>query len=235
MWSYYGSKTNIIDLYPKPLHDKIIEPFCGTARYALKYWEHEILLVDKYPVITEIWKYLQQCSPQDILGLPRFKKGENINDHTYDCDAQRYLIGFLIGFGFTDPRKSASPRMRNRPNAINYTIKKIAADLFKIKHWEIIEGGYDEIPNQIATWFFDPPYEFGGHAYKHSNKHIDFKSLAEHVTTREGQVIVCENMKARWLPFVPFKVQNVLTGAHAEAIWTNYHTHFNNVQQKLEL
>lgn len=38
MWSYYGSKTNIISYYPKPTEDKIIESFCGTARYALEYF-----------------------------------------------------------------------------------------------------------------------------------------------------------------------------------------------------
>src|SRR6185369_4284263 len=115
MWSYYGAKTNIVHLYPKPMHDKIIEPFAGTARYALRYFEKEILLVDKYHVITDIWKWLQQCSPADITSLPRFKAGDNINDFTYDCDEQRYLVGFLVGFGLTDPRKTATPRLRNRP------------------------------------------------------------------------------------------------------------------------
>lgn len=54
MWSYYGAKTNVINFYPRPKHDKIIEPFAGTARYALKYFDRDILLVDKYEVITKI-------------------------------------------------------------------------------------------------------------------------------------------------------------------------------------
>jgi len=235
MWSYYGAKTNIIDLYPAPVHEKIIEPFAGTARYALKYWEKDVLLVDKYPVITEIWKWLQQCSEQDILSLPRFKAGENINNHVYDCDAQRYLVGFLVGFGFIHPRKIATPRARHRPNQQNYTIKKIASQLFKIRHWKIMEGCYDEIPNQVVTWFIDPPYTVGGQAYIHSSKKIDFNSLADWCRSREGQAIVCENDKATWLPFLPMVTQQVLTGKHSEVIWTNYHTHFNNIQQKLEL
>lgn len=37
MWSYYGSKTKLVDLYPPPKTDKIIEPFCGSAKYSLKY------------------------------------------------------------------------------------------------------------------------------------------------------------------------------------------------------
>ena len=68
MWSYYGAKTNVIDHYPPPKCDKIIEPFAGTARYALKYFDREVLLVDKYDVIVKIWKWLQLCSPSDIYG-----------------------------------------------------------------------------------------------------------------------------------------------------------------------
>lgn len=67
MWSYYGSKSKIIDVYPPPEYDKIIEPFCGTARYALKYWDREVLLVDKYDVIVKIWHYLQQAGERDTF------------------------------------------------------------------------------------------------------------------------------------------------------------------------
>jgi site-specific DNA-adenine methylase len=33
MFSYYGSKSKIIDHYPAPKFNKIIEPFAGSARY----------------------------------------------------------------------------------------------------------------------------------------------------------------------------------------------------------
>lgn len=233
MWSYYGAKTNIIDRYPSPKFDKIIEPFCGTARYALRFWEKDILLVDKYEVITDIWKWLQNCSKKDIISLPRFKAGDNINEFEYDCKEQRYLIGFLVGFGFTDPRKTATPRLRNRPNAMNYTIQNIASQLHKIKHWEIRSGSYDKIKNEPATWFIDPPYQHGGHAYKKSNKHIDFKHLATWSMERIGQSIVCENTKADWMDFKPFLNQNVLSGRNNEAIWSNLHTAFDNEQKEL--
>jgi hypothetical protein len=48
-----------------------------------------------------------------------------------------------------------------------------------------------------------------------------------------GQVIVCENMKANWLPFVPLTRQNVLSGVNHEAIYTNEPTIYNNVQLQL--
>lgn len=221
MWSYYGAKTNIVDAYPKPLYPKIIEPFAGTARYALKYFDRDVLLMDKYEVIVKIWQWLQKCSDKDILGLPRFKKGDNINDVTYDCEEARLLTGFLVGFGFTEPRKTATPRLRNRPNAQEFTIRKIASYLWKIRHWKIVHGSYEELENEKATWFIDPPYQFGGHAYKCSNKKIDFNHLGPWSRDRAGQIIVCENTRATWLDFKPLINQNVLSGKNQEAIWTN--------------
>lgn len=233
MWSYYGAKTNIVHAYPAPKYGRIIEPFAGTARYSLRYYENDILLVDKYDVIVKIWKWLQLCSEKDILGLPRFKAGDNINNHTYDCEEQRMLVGFLVGFGFCTPRDTATPRFRQRPSAMNYTIRRIASQLFKIRHWEIRHGSYEEIENEHATWFIDPPYQFGGHAYKHSNKKIDFKHLAKWSMSRQGQVIVCENTKADWMPFKPMIDQFVLTGKNREAIWSNLPTVYDCSQLSL--
>jgi site-specific DNA-adenine methylase len=66
MFSYYGSKSKIVHLYPTPKFDKIIEPFAGSARYSLRFWQKDILLVDKYPVIVDVWNYLKNASEKDI-------------------------------------------------------------------------------------------------------------------------------------------------------------------------
>jgi len=233
MWSYYGAKTNIIDIYPPPKYDRIIEPFAGTATYALKYYDRDILLVDKYEIIIKIWQWLQKCSKHDILSLPQFKAGENINNFKYDCEEQRNLVGFLIGFGFRGPRQTSTPRLRNRPNAMNYTINKIANQLHKIKHWEIRADTYENIENETATYFIDPPYQFGGEHYVCSNKKINYNQLGEWVKTRNGQVIVCENIKANWLEFKPMVTQNILSGKYKEAIYSNHKTNFDDIQLEL--
>ena len=103
MFSYYGSKSKIINKYPAPLHDKIIEPFAGSARYALKYFERDITLVDKYPVIIQIWKYLKQASKQDILKLPDVNQGDDIRTMGLSIE-ERYLIGFCINAGSNTPK-----------------------------------------------------------------------------------------------------------------------------------
>jgi len=230
MWSYYGAKTNIIDYYPAPKFDKIIEPFAGTARYALKYFDHDILLVDKYDVIIKIWKWLQQCSPEDIKKLPRFKVGDNINKLSYDCEEARLLTGFLTGFGRQTPTNIATIRHRDRPKYLNYRINFIANNLWKIKHWKIKLGTYEDIPNQKATWFIDPPYQIGGNQYKENNSKINYNYLSEWTKKRKGQIIVCENMNANWLPFIPMIYQNIKSGKYLEAIWSNYPTEFDNKQ-----
>lgn len=233
MWSYYGAKTNLVKLYPRPKYETIIEPFAGSARYSLLHFEKDVLLIDKYPVIIKIWQWLQQCSPNDILKLPRIKEGQNINAFSFDCEEARLLFGFLIGFGFTHPRKIATPRHRHRPNDLPFRLKFITANLFKIRHWKFLLADYTEAPNIQATWFIDPPYQFGGHAYIYGSKKIDYSHLGDWCTARQGQVIVCENTKADWMPFVPFSKQHVLTGVNEEAIWTNEKTIYHNTQIKL--
>jgi len=78
MWSYYGSKSKVVDLYPTPKFDKIIEPFAGSARYSLKWFDRDILLVDKYDVVVNLWRWLQQCSENDILKLPELERGKSL-------------------------------------------------------------------------------------------------------------------------------------------------------------
>ncbi len=130
MWSYYGAKTNVVDYYPAPKYGKIIEPFAGTARYSLKYFERDVLLVDKYEVVVKIWKWLQKCSPNDVLKLPRLKSGESLNDYNFDCEEEKWLLGFLVGFGLEAPRlKATSNRTHERPNHINYSLQRIAKNL----------------------------------------------------------------------------------------------------------
>lgn len=237
MWSYYGAKTNVVRRYPPPKFGKIIEPFAGTARYSCLYWDREITLIDKYPVITDIWKWLQKCSKSDITKLPySFKKGESISDIKFDCIEAKWLMGFLIAKGVERPRLTIVDRITlYRPNAVKFQLQRIASALDKIRHWKIIEGSYEDVPNEEATWFIDPPYQFGGHSYVKSSKHIDFKHLAEWSREREGHVIVCENIKADWMDFKLMQGHHGTHGPQQEAIWSNYPTAFDNEQIKMAI
>ena len=234
MWSYYGSKTNVVDYYPKPLFGSIVEPFAGSARYSLKYFDRDITLIDKYKVITDIWDWLKLASPADVLSLPRIKKGETLNDYVFDDNAQKLLLGFIIQFGVATPGLSPSPqKMDNRSNFIDYTLKRISENIFKIRHWKIINGEYSDQENIQATWFIDPPYQFGGHKYRWSNKRIDFLKLADWCKSLSGQQIVCENDKANWLPFINLSSFHGTKGMSNEVFYTNVPTSYGVEQLKL--
>ncbi len=218
MWSYYGSKSKIVHLYPNPVHDKIIEPFAGSGRYSLLHFEKDILLVDKYEVIVKIWHYLQSCSPSDILGLPKLQKGDKLSDLNLS-EGERLFMGMQAGVASTSPRNTVS-MFSAEQNGRKNKMQRIADQLYKIKHWKIIHGDYQDLTNEKATWFIDPPYQFGGNAYK-VNK-IDYSHLSTWSKLREGQIIVCENTKAEWMNL---KSLSRMRGANqkftTEAIWTN--------------
>jgi len=227
MFSYYGSKSKIVDYYPPPKHKKIIEPFAGSARYSLKYWQNDVLLVDKYPVIVALWKWLQGCTERDILELPNINKGDDLRLIDIPKEA-KILIGFCINRGSVTPKNIASWF-----NDWNEDKKRISLELKKIKHWEIRLGSYEDIDNLHCTWFIDPPYQFGGEHYKQSAKEIDFYNLSEWCKSRNGQAIVCENTKADWLPFKPMIDFNGAYDKTTESIWSNLPTNYDNVQQSL--
>jgi 16S rRNA G966 N2-methylase RsmD len=137
---------------------------------------------------------------------------ENDKVPEYLCDEEKWLIGFCINQGSAYPKKTAK-----KFNCWNKQKIYIANNLYKIKHWLIKEGSYEELKNYEATWFIDPPYQFGGKYYKFKN--IDYNKLSHWCKTRKGQVIVCENMKADWLPFKPLKQMYGQKRLTIEAIW----------------
>lgn len=206
MFSYYGSKSKVVTKYPKPIHQRIIEPFAGSARYALEYFWLEVTLVEKYPVVASIWKYLQKCSQKDIMSLPKMKAGESTDNFKFDCQEAKWLMGFIINQGTSAPRKSVSKVFGGgkMEQLIERDKKRIADNLHKIRHWKIIQGDYTWLSNDVvATYYIDPPYQYGGEYYHSSvnNKHINYEKLAEWCRSRRGQVIVCENSKADWMDF----------------------------------
>ncbi len=230
MWSYYGSKNKIAKYYPPPLFDTIIEPFAGAAYYSLRYFERDVVLIDKSPDIILIWKYLQACSIQDINRLPILPEGTRLNPSDFDCYAQYRLMRFLIvqaAFGGNNI-VSKWGAMRLQAN-----INRVKKHHFKIKHWKFIEGTYLDVDNIEATWFIDPPYTHGGHKYPMSNRKIDFDNLAIWCKERNGQQIVCENTKATWLNFTPLISLDGVKHRTTEAIYTNMPSSYATNQQSL--
>lgn len=208
-WSYYGGKFKVAPRYPEPKYDTIIEPFAGAAGYSTRYYYKQIILVEKYPVIAEMWRFLISSNRDNILSIPLV---ENIDDLPPNTPVgAKYLVGFSLNDATVSPANTLSSGrkklalMGRKFQGWNKAKRlRIANQVELINHWIIIEGDYSVIGSYSdkATWFIDPPYNNkAGSLYKHSK--IDYDELSFYVKTRIGQTIVCENYGANWLPFKP--------------------------------
>ncbi len=207
MFSYYGTKRALAHEYPAPKYDIIIEPFAGAAAYSCVYADRYdgfqnpplVLLYDTDPIIVATWQYLIAATRADILDLPDLVQGQRVTDFDLP-DGARYLMGFAANPGSAQPKITASARCRwNQQKLI------IADRVDRIKHWSVTLGSFDTIPDIEATWFIDPPYQKAGKWYRQSADKLDFQALGTFCQDRKGQVIVCEQDGADWLPFQPLK------------------------------
>ena len=220
MWSYYGTKKRIAKHYPAPKHNIIVEPFCGAGQYSLygDNWKKDIILNDKYDIVYQLWNFLiNKVTEKDILSLPDMKQGDRLDDFNLSKE-EKWLIGFCINSASSQPKKTVA-----KYNSWNKTKPEIAKNLYKIKHWSVSNLSYNELTNIEATWYIDPPYQYGGEWYHSSvsNKHIDFNVLSVYCKERKGQVIVCENSKADWMNFKPLVEMKGQIHKTMEVIWTN--------------
>lgn len=205
--NYYGAKNRIAGRYPDPRYDAIIEPFAGSAGYSCRHFERKVILVEKNPVVHGAVDFLIRSSAEDILRLPLIAPGDSLNNHDELCQEAKWFIGFWLNNGTVGGCVSSSAwRTSIWPNTTaNYwgpsCRLRAAYTASKIKHWRIILGDYTDAPDVEATWFIDPPYQNAGKFYPCSSKNIDFNALGEWCKSRKGQVIVCENEGADWLPF----------------------------------
>lgn len=225
LWRYFGSKWKLVPKYPKPNHDLIVEPFAGAANYAMTYADRRVVLVEKNPILCAVWRYLIGASEAEVRAIPKVR---NLDDLPASLPIEaRHLVGFWFGAGDTRPRQRMSSMIARDGG---YDPARVAAQLHRIRHWIVIEGDYTQAPDERATWFVDPPYQVAGSRdvrsrgrvrYPFGGDAIDFGALSAWCQARRGQVIVCENEGATWLPFEPLAVSNAAApGARTlEAMW----------------
>lgn len=225
-WRYYGGKWRAAPRYPRPTRSHIVEPFAGSAGYALRYPDLDVTLVDVYPVVAGIWRLLISASADEIRRIPCVDDVDDLP--SWVPQEARWLVGFHMNDATVSPRKRLSVgKIRHREAGRKLegwseaSRERVASQVGRIRHWRILERSYESIPDYDATWFVDPPYnnKAGSH-YVHSS--VDYPRLAEWCRARRGQVIVCENDGAAWLPFREFATfQPGINGRGSrEVIWT---------------
>lgn len=230
--SYFGSKWRAAPKYPTPQHRLIVEPFAGSAGYSLRYWHHDVLLVEKSEPIAAIWDYLIHAPAAEIAALPLMEPGQKVDDVPGLTQVQRWLLGMWMNAGSATPKKTLTNWLA--PNGQRVACSswgediraRLAEQVTHIRHWQIIHGDFTQAPDVEATWFVDPPYmgAMGDH-YPCGSSDLDYAQLAEWCRARQGQALVCEAQGATWLPFEPlgaFKANE--RGSHTkakalEALW----------------
>lgn len=197
MFYYYGRKKQIAKHYPTPNYDTIIEPFAGAAAYSMfgDNWKKNVILIEKDEKVSKIWDWLiNHATVDEIRQLPDLKVGEKSSEFLH-------IVHAATKMAFHFKTIKVTPVLER-----NWEISRriFAENLYKIKHWTIINGDYTIAPDIEATWFVDPPYKGdAGMGYRFSSKMIDYEKLAEWAIERKGELIFCEGENGDYLPFKP--------------------------------
>lgn len=228
-FTYTGAKHRLAPRYPQPQYDSVIEPFAGSAGYATLHYDKHVVLYDVDPGVVALWRYLISATAREVLSLPLYDgTWRSTDDLVWLSEGEEMLIrGWLNKGTFA---KRPSTWMRNPEYSSQFWGENIRARVARqvpyIKHWEVYEQTYASVSNQKATWFVDPPYEVAGATYDYGSSGIDYAHLAMWCRSRRGQVIVCENVGAEWLPFQPFASAHAMqarfrSGRSEEAVWVS--------------
>jgi site-specific DNA-adenine methylase len=197
MFYYYGRKKQIAKYYPSPHCDTIIEPFAGAAAYSLygDNWKKNVILIEKDVKVFQIWDWLiNYATVEEIRHLPDLKVGEKSSEFLH-------IVHAATKMAFQFKTIKVTPILER-----NWEISRriFAENLYKVKHWTIINGEYSNAPDIEATWFIDPPYKGdAGMGYRFSSKMLDYEKLSRWALSRKSEIIFCEGNNGDYLPFQP--------------------------------
>jgi site-specific DNA-adenine methylase len=221
LFPFYGSKWRDAKRYPAPHNGVVVEPFAGSAGYSTFYAPEKVALYDVDPIIVAVWQYLIRVTPSEIRALPDLDVGVSVDTLALPQEA-RWLIGFWLNRGSAQPKKSKTAfSARTERAQLVWSARareRIAVEIEGVRRWTITQGSFETIQPSEATWFVDPPYVEKGRHYRFRD--VDYARLAEWSRRLPGQVIVCEQVGATWLPFEPLAVIKSTKGTSAEAVFT---------------
>jgi hypothetical protein len=223
LFPFYGSKWRCAKRYPPPVPGMpVIEPFAGSAGYS-HYWEPaSVSLYDLDPIIVGVWSYLISVSAEEVLRLPDLMPGQSVDEFALPQEA-KWLIGFWINRGSSSPKKRMTKfsGIKTASQLLwgQAARERIASQVDRIRHWTITHGSYDTVEPVAATWFVDPPYTSKGKYYRVNN--VNHASLGVWCQGLAGNVIVCEQSGAGWLPFQPIGAVKSTKGHSDEVVWVN--------------
>lgn len=228
-FAYYGAKHGLARRYPPPAHRTVVEPFAGSAGYAVHHAAklERVLLYDIDPAVVALWHELQTMTPADVDRIgAQVERGKRFTHPLLAGMAGGSQMAAVLA----GKSRMVTPRMVNDWPRVR---RRILTALPHFGRWEIRLGTYADAPDIDATWFVDPPYQplltytstsRSGAADGYRYGAVDYAELGAWCRTRRGLVIVCEQSPAAWLPFAPLARQKngVADGAvRTEVVWRN--------------
>ena len=192
--------------YPVPRHIKIVELFAGGACYALRYYMYDCILVEKNKLVVAAWRFIQNPKLNQLKKIPEhIEQGTKISDFGKVDPGFEFILRSAANVGTAGQNKKMETI--TKIGAVHFhknTVKKVLYWTDKIKHWKIFHGSYDDFNFGEATYFIDPPYQNkAGKLYKFGADTIDYDNLLKFIRTIDGQIIITENSKSKWIESFP--------------------------------
>ena len=201
MFMYRGSKKRIAKMYPEPRYRLVIEPFCGSAAYSVLHSDRKIWLNDTSEIIVGIWEWLIKDGTIEAIWPWHHLSANTVISDLPICEPLKHLLGFVYGAIDDVPSKKVTPFSVYYSRTVRSQLKYVCEMLLSIRHWEVSNLDFADLPDVEATWFIDAPYQNSSTDYKSAfDRHGE---LAEWCQSRRGEVIVCEKFGADWLQFEP--------------------------------
>jgi hypothetical protein len=235
----FGSKWRLSKLLGSPLEWKngdieincIVEPFAGSAAYSTRFGiSKKVVLLDRDPMVTAIWRYLINVQVKDFLNLPLLGPNDDIRNFNLPWVEEMFIRTWIGPQGNISNTHFAPGVWKLIESGIArgsfwsvQTRARLAKQLSYIRDWTIchkvnklemdwfdLNEYVDNTPNIL--WIVDPPYQDHQHnkVYGKLESNIDYVKLANWCQTRTGPVIIHEQHGATWLPGIP----QLLDGTH---------------------
>lgn len=207
LFKWFGSKWNASKHYPAPRHDRVFEPYAGSASYSLRHADRGVTIWDSDPNLQRLWPWLINASEASIreipLGLP---EGHDIRTIGLS-EGQCLLLKHWQRTNNVGDCWTVSPWGSLPGQWTANTRARVSEEVGAIRHWF-----FGPPPIVSGTWFIDPPYQYN-YQYRKGSTWIDYPTLVRGIAAipDPSQIIVCEAVCPKtgaipnWLPFVPFR------------------------------
>lgn len=208
---YFGRKARIAGLYPSPRYPLVVEPFAGSLAWSVHHRPVSVLATEADERVVALWREIME-DPAAFAEREAPLLGEVTEDlFSKLCTYSEHSL--------TSTKLKVTSRMLRDYRSL--CRRAADAGTWAASALDLRHGSYLDLPDVEATWFIDPPYQKANRrGYREGAPGIDFDQLASWCRSRRGQIIVCEQAGADWLPFEPLASIATHRGAtSSEVVW----------------